>query len=279
MTREKTVTLDEIRCISVAPEEVIQFLVADPSEDAGIGDLVAVEVENGEDSAVSDRVQKFIGVPGSGQGAGLGLAIAHHAGGQKVGVVEHGAKGVGQGVAQLAALVDGAGRFRGHMAGDPAGEGELFEQAFHALLVLAHVGVDLAVRTVQPVLGHHGVAAVAGAGDIDHIQIIFLDGAVEMGIDKVLPGYGAPVTHNGALDMLGLEGFPEQRIVQKIELARRQVVGGSPPGIHLLQLVRGERPLFGHPGGGLSRTLKSGFFCLCHSNSSLKKKVPTLYRA
>ena len=42
-------------------------------------------------------------------------------------------------VAQLAALVDRARRFGGHVAGDPARERELLEEALHALDVLRDV--------------------------------------------------------------------------------------------------------------------------------------------
>ena len=112
-------------------------------------------------------------MPRGGQGAGLRLAVPHHAGGDEAGVVHHGAEGVGQGIAQLAPLVDGAGGLRCGVAGDAAGEGELAEQPLHPGLVLADVGVYLAVGAVQIVLGHHGVAPVAGAAEVDHVQVIF----------------------------------------------------------------------------------------------------------
>src|SRR3954453_9410136 len=47
---------------------------------------------------------------------------------EQVGVVERGAEGVAQGVAELAPLVDRAGGFGGDVAGDAAGEAELLEQ-------------------------------------------------------------------------------------------------------------------------------------------------------
>ena len=180
-------------------------------------------------------VKELIAVPGSGQRAGLGLAVAHHAGGDQVGVVKHRAEGVGQAVTQLAALIDGARDLRRHVAGDAAGEGELLEQLFHALLILADVGIDLAVGAVQPVLGHHCVAAVAGAGQIDHIQVILVDNAVQMGIDEVLAGNGTPVAHDLLFDVFGLQRLLQQRVVQQIELPRGQKVGGTPPGVQLLQ--------------------------------------------
>ena len=40
----------------------------------------------GEHGAVADGVEELVGVPGGGQGAGFGLAVAHHTGGDEVGL-------------------------------------------------------------------------------------------------------------------------------------------------------------------------------------------------
>ena len=181
---------------AAALEEHLRLLVGDPGKDGGIGDFKAVQMKNGQHRAVADGVEKFVGVPCGGQTGGLCLAVSHHAGGDEIGVVHDRAKGVGQGVAQLAPLIDGARSLRGHMGGDAAGEGELLEQALHALGVLTDIGVDLAVGAVQIVLGHHGAAAVTGTGQIDHIQVVFDNSPVQMGINEVLSGTGAPVAHN-----------------------------------------------------------------------------------
>ena len=70
---------------------------------------------------------------------------------------------MGNGIAQLAALIDGAGGLRRHVAGNAAGEAELLEQAFHTLFIPADVGVHLAVGTIQVGVGDEEVAAVARA--------------------------------------------------------------------------------------------------------------------
>ena len=44
--RLRLVPLDEIRRVAVAAEQLIQLLMADPRENARIGDLVAVEVQD-----------------------------------------------------------------------------------------------------------------------------------------------------------------------------------------------------------------------------------------
>ena len=126
------------------------------------------------------------------------------------------------------------------MAGDAAGEGEALEELAHALLILGDVGIDLGIAAVQPVLSHHGVAAVAGAGEVDHVQVVPLDDPVQVGVDEVLPRAGAPVADDGLLQVRRRQGAPEQGVVQQVELAGRQIVGRPPVGVQLLQLLRRE---------------------------------------
>ena len=80
----------------------------DAREEAGVGDLVAVQVQDRQHRAVARRVEELVRVPAGGERAGLGLAVADDAGDDQVGVVERGAVGVRQRVAELAALVDRA---------------------------------------------------------------------------------------------------------------------------------------------------------------------------
>ena len=68
-------------------------------------------------------------------GAGLGLAVADHAGDEQVRVVERGAERVHERVAELAALVDRAGRRHADVARDPAGRRELAHERQQARLV------------------------------------------------------------------------------------------------------------------------------------------------
>ena len=69
----------------------------------------------------------------------VGLAVADDREDQQIGVIERGAVGVGEGVAELATLVNRAGGLRGHVAGNTAREGELAEQAAQTLGVLGDV--------------------------------------------------------------------------------------------------------------------------------------------
>ena len=196
-------------------------------------------MQDGQHGAVSFRGEKFIELPGGGKRAGLGFAVAHRDSGDELRVIRHGAEGVSQGVAELAALIDGAGGLGSHMARDAAGEGEALEEAVHALTVLADIRVDLLIAAVQPVLGDHGVAAVAGAGEVDHVQVKFLDDAVEMRINEVLTGTGSPVADDLFLDVLCGEWLFKQGIIQQIELAGGEVIGGAPVFVHRPKLGLG----------------------------------------
>ena len=139
----------EVRRVAVAAEQRLQLLVADAGEDGRVGDLVAVQVQDRQHGPVAHRVQELVGMPGGGEGSGLGLAVSDHAGDDQVGVVEGHAVGVGQAVAELTALVDGAGRLGGHVAADVAGEGELLEELLQALGVLALVRIDLGIGPLE----------------------------------------------------------------------------------------------------------------------------------
>ena len=200
--------LDKIGLPPAALEEALNFLVGDAGKYRGVADLKAVEVEDRQNRAIACGIQKLVAVPSGCQRAGFRLAVTHHAGRNQVRIVEHGAKGMGQGIAQLAAFIDGTGGLRGNVAGNATGEGELLEQPLHTLNVPADVGVNLTVGALQICLSHHGIAAVTGAGEVDHVQVVLFNDAVEVGIDEVLTGNRAPVAHDLPLDMLRLQRLP-----------------------------------------------------------------------
>ena len=230
--RLRVVSLDEIRCVPVATEQLVQLLMADPGQDAGIGDLVAVEMQDRQDHPVGDRVQELVGVPARCQRPGFRLAITDHAGDDQIGVVERGAVGVREGVAELAALVDRAGGLRRHVARNAAGERELGEEALHARFVLGDVRVDFAVGALKVGVRDQAGAAMPGTGDVDHVQIVLLDHPVQMDVDEVQTGRGAPVAQEPRLDVLLGQRLLEQGVVVEINLADRQVVGGAPVRVH-----------------------------------------------
>ncbi len=57
------------------------------------------------------------------------------------------------------------------------------------------------------------------------------DHAVEMGVDEVQPRRRAPVAEQTRLDVLGPQRLAQQRVVEEIDLADREVIGGPPVAI------------------------------------------------
>ena len=171
----------------------------------GSGDFVAVEMQDGNDGAVASGIQELVGVPACCERAGLGFAVADDAADDEIGIIESGSVGVDQGVAEFATFVDGAGSFRRGVAGNAAGKRELLEQTFHALGVLGDVGEEFAVGAFEAGVGNHAGAAVAGAADVDHVEIVLFDEAVAMDVDEIESGRGAPVAQQSRLDVFQLE--------------------------------------------------------------------------
>ena len=186
------------------------------------------------------------------KGAGLGFAVLDAAGDEEVGVVEGSSIGVGEGVAELAAFVDGAGSLGGAVAADASGEGELLEELEEAGFVLRLVGVDLGVGAFEVGVGEGGGCSVAGAGDVDGVEVVLFDEAVHVDPDEGLAGIGAPMAEEAALDVVGLEGFAQEWVGAKVDHAGGEVVAGAPVGVHGFCLFGGE----GSGGDG------SGIFCL-----------------
>ena len=250
------VALDDVDVVPVPGEQRLELLMRYPGRDRRVGDLVPVEVQDRQHRPVGHRVEELVGVPGARQRPGLRLAVADHAGHDQVRVVERRAVGVGERVAELAALVDGTGRLRRHVRGDAAGEGELAEEPLHAFLVLADRRVPLGVGALQVGVRDEPRSAVPGTRDVDHVEVPVPDHPVEVRVQQVEPGRGAPVPEQPRLHVLGKQRFAQQRVVEQVNLPDRQVVGGAPPRIDQVELGLGQRPGFrrGHAGPLVSRT-------------------------
>ena len=245
------VTLDEMGRISVSAKQRFKLLMTDPRQHCRIGDLVAVEVQDWQHGAVAHRVEELVGMPARRERTRLCLAIADDCGDDEVGVVEGGAKGVRKRVAELTALVDGAGRLGRDMARNPARKRELGEEPLHPLLVLRNVRIDLAVRPFEIGVCDQARPAVPGAGDVDHVEIVLFDQPVEMHIDEVQAWRRAPVPQKTRLDVLLLERLTQQRIVEQVDLADGKIVGGAPVGVDkralgFRQRAFGLRQCLGH---------------------------------
>ncbi len=188
--------------------------------------------------AVGDRIEEFVGLPSGRERPGFGLAVADDAGDDQAGIVEGGAEGVAQRIAEFAALVNRARRRGRDVAGNASGERKLLEQPFHPGFVLTDVGIDLAVAALKIGVGDQGGTAVPGSGDVDHVEIVQLDGSIEMNVDEILPRRRAPMPDHQRFDVSQLQRLAQHRIVVEIDLTDREIVGRAPIGVHQAQFRR-----------------------------------------
>ncbi len=142
-------------------------------------------------------------MPARRERARLRLPVADDTGDSEAGVVERRAVGVRERVAELAALVDRAGRLRCGVARDPAGERKLPEQRAEPRLVSRDVRIELRVRPLEVCLRDDRRAAVAGAADEDRVEVALADRTVEVRVEEVEPGSRSPVAEQARLEVLG----------------------------------------------------------------------------
>ena len=241
----------EVRLVAHTLKELGELLVGHAGEDGGVGDLVAVEVQDRQDDTIGCRVHELVGLPRGRKRTGLGLAVAHHGHGQQARVVHDGAVGVAERVAELAALVDGAGRLGRKVARDAAGIGELAEELLQAGLIIGDVGADLAVGAIEQRLGGAGGTTVARAHQEDGVLVVVGNKAVDVAEQEVDAGRGAPVTDQAMLDVrttkiARLAGLlvdkvgAHQRVGAKVNLADGQVVRSAPVQVDTLELGSGN---------------------------------------
>ena len=206
---------------AVAPHQAGELLPGDACQQGGVGDFVAVEVQHRQHGAVGCGVEELVDVPAGGQGPGFRLAIADAGQGDQAGVVEHRSAGVGEHVAQLAALVDRARGFGCAVATDVAGEGKLLKEALHAGSIRRLVGIDLAVGAVEVGGRQHPRGAMARARQINHVEVVGPDHPVGMGPDEGLTRARAPMPQQPTFDMGRLQRFAQQGVVLQVDHPHR----------------------------------------------------------
>ena len=83
----------------MAREEFVNLIILCTPQYGGTGNLVAIQMQNGQHRSVTHRVQKINAFPGAFERSGLGFPIPNHGGDDQIGIVESGTKGVGQDIA------------------------------------------------------------------------------------------------------------------------------------------------------------------------------------
>ena len=235
--QRRVIAFDDMRLIAVPAHQRDEVAAGYARQHCRVGDLVAVEVQDRQHSAVARRVQELVRVPARRQRPGLGLAVTDDARHDEARIVEGGTVGMGKRIAQLAALVDRAWGFRRQMAGNAARPRELAKQAAHAAAVTFNGGVTLGISAFEVGIGHNARPAVARANDEQHVQLMRFDQPVQVHVDHVQARRGAPVPEQAPLDVLQLKRRLKQRVVLQVNLPHRKVVGSAPPGVHLVQQI------------------------------------------
>jgi hypothetical protein len=77
--------------------------------------------------------------------------------------------------------------------------------------------------------------------NVDHVQVIQLDQAMEMDVDEIQSRRGAPMPTQARFEMFQPKRNLKQRIVLQIDLADGQIVCRSPIGVHLLKQFGRQR--------------------------------------
>ena len=227
------ITFHKVGRPAAASEKLLQFFMLDAGQHGRVANLVAIEVQDRQHGSVGNWVEQLVGLPGGRQGARFRFAVADDAGDDQIGIVERRTEGMAERVPQLAAFVNRTRRRRRNMAGNPAGKRELLEQLFQPGFVLRDVRINFTPGAFEVDIAHNCRAAVTGTGDVEHVQVILLDDPVQMHIDEVLARRRAPVSDHQRLHVRQLQRLLQQRIVVEINLADREIVGGTPIGVDL----------------------------------------------
>ena len=163
-----------MRIVAVAAHQLGQFLAADARQHRRIGDLEPVEMKDRKNRAIARRIEKLVGVPAGGERAGFRLAVADDAGDDQIRIVEGRAIGVDQRIAQFAAFMDRAGRFRRDMTGNAVRPGELAKQPLQSVSAALDRRIALGVGPFEIAVRHQARTAMTGTDDVDHVQIVVL---------------------------------------------------------------------------------------------------------
>src|SRR5580704_2173539 len=98
-----------------------------------------------EHRAIARGIEKFVGVPTGGEGAGFRFAVADDAADDEIRIVEGRAVGVSQRIAKFAAFMNRAGGFRRNVARYSVRPGELPKQPLQSVLAALDCRIALGV--------------------------------------------------------------------------------------------------------------------------------------
>ena len=190
--------------------------------------------------AVTRRIDEIDALPAARERTRLRFAIADHGGDEQIGIVHHCAERVHQYIAELAALMDRARRRHTDMARHAARCRELPEQLEHAGCTARYLRKTFRVATLQPHVRDQGRTAMTGTRHVDGVQIVFPDQPIDVHVDQVEPGRGAPMAKQPRFNVVGAELFAQQRVRHQVDLSDSEIIRGTPPGIYPAQFISAQ---------------------------------------
>ena len=97
--------------------------------------------------------------------------------------------------------------------------------------------VDFGIRAFEISVRHNSRAAVPRPDDIHHVEVLLVDQAVQMRVNKIQTARCAPMAQKPRLDIVDGERALQQRIIFEINLPDGEVVRGTPIGMHAVDLL------------------------------------------
>ncbi len=171
-------------------------------------------------------------------------------------------------VAEFAAFVDGAGRLRGAVAADPAGEGELLEQPRHPPRPQSSPDRPRSTTLRGSTARARPGPPCPGPAMKITSRSCCLDRPVQMDVAEGQPGAGPPVAEQPVLDVLRLERLLQERVGLEVRHPQREVVARPPEGVDL----RSSSGLSGDPetvARAFPNALTPSMIFHSHSSSSV----------
>src|SRR5882757_2207026 len=106
---------------------------------------------------------------------------------------------------------------------------------------------------------------------VNHIQVVIFDQTIHVHVNQIQTGSGAPMSEQSRFHMFKFKRLFEQRIVHQINLTDRQIIGGAPVSIHLVEFDGGQRLFRTSLGGITSSGHKSPEQLLKGTSSSVSR--------
>lgn len=105
------------------------------------------------------------------------------------------------------------------MAGYASGEAELFKQKFQPIMVTRSVRIDLGVGAFEICMCDKSRTAMSRTDDIDHVEILTFDNAIQVDVDEIEAWCCPPMTNESRLHVLASQRFAQQRVIEEVDLA------------------------------------------------------------